>query len=45
MWVDGTGLGLYIAKKFVEMHHGEVWVESEGKGKGSSFIVEIPLDL
>ena len=38
---SGTGIGLALVKSFVELHHGEVWVESE-LGKGSDFIVEIP---
>jgi signal transduction histidine kinase len=40
---EGAGLGLYIVKKFVEMHKGKVWAESGGKGKGSTFIVELPI--
>jgi signal transduction histidine kinase len=44
VWVEGAGLGLYIARKFVEMHQGKVWVESEGKGKGSRFIAELPIE-
>jgi signal transduction histidine kinase len=39
---QGTGLGLVLVKKFVEMHGGRVWLESE-IGKGSNFIFEIPL--
>ena len=38
---SGTGIGLALVKSFVELHHGQVWVESE-LGKGSDFIVEIP---
>ena len=40
---EGTGLGLALVKKFVDMHKGKVWVESE-PGKGSCFYVEIPID-
>ena len=42
-WTEGAGLGLYIARKFVEMHNGKIWAESEGKGKGSKFYVELPI--
>jgi len=41
-WVQGTGLGLYIAKKFITMHRGKIKAESPGKGQGSSFIIELP---
>ena len=42
-WVSGLGLGLYIAKKFTELHGGKIWVESEGEGKGSTFYIELPV--
>jgi len=40
---EGAGLGLFIAKKFVEMHDGKIWAESEGKGKGSQFYIKLPI--
>jgi len=42
-WIQGAGLGLYIARQFVEMHGGKVWAESEGKNKGSQFYMKLPL--
>lgn len=39
---EGTGLGLYVAQKIVDEHHGEVKVESPGMGKGSTFSVLLP---
>ncbi len=41
--VAGTGLGLYVGRSFIEAHHGKIWIESEGAGKGSRFIVELPI--
>lgn len=42
--VGGTGLGLYVGKAIAEAHHGQVWVESDGAGLGSRFIIEIPVE-
>lgn len=39
----GTGLGLYLAKIFIDSHHGTIGVKSEGKNKGSTFTIELPL--
>lgn len=38
----GSGVGLAVAKRIVEVHHGEIWCESEGPGKGSRFYFSIP---
>jgi PAS domain S-box-containing protein len=40
---DGLGLGLSIARRIVELHHGTVKARSEGVGRGSEFVVTLPL--
>ena len=44
MDLGSTGLGLFISKEIIKLHQGEIWAESEGKGKGSTFIVKIPIE-
>jgi signal transduction histidine kinase len=41
--VHSTGYGLYIAKQIIDAHNGSIRAESEGTGKGSMFVVELPV--
>ncbi|MFK5047636.1 sensor histidine kinase, partial [Klebsiella pneumoniae] len=41
--IGGLGLGLYISRQIVLAHDGRIWAESNGRGQGSIFYVEIPL--
>lgn len=43
--VTGTGLGLYIARKMAREMKGDVTAKSDGEGKGSTFTIELPLQL
>ena len=41
--VKGTGLGLFIVRSVAKRHGGRVWAESEGPGRGSTFILQLPI--
>jgi len=41
--IGGTGLGLYISKELITLHEGKIWVESEGRNKGSTFFFSLPI--
>jgi signal transduction histidine kinase len=41
--IRGSGLGLFIVRAIVRLHHGKVWAESEGAGKGTTFHILLPL--
>jgi len=43
MRVKGTGLGLYIVRSVAKRHGGRAWAESEGPGRGSTFILQLPI--
>ncbi len=41
--VPGTGLGLYIVRSVAKRHGGRAWAESEGPGRGSTFVLQLPI--
>jgi two-component system, OmpR family, sensor histidine kinase SenX3 len=41
--IKGTGLGLYIVRSVAKRHRGRAWAESEGPGRGSTFVLQLPL--
>lgn len=43
LYAQGTGLGLYVARSFIEMHKGTISARSEGRDMGSTFDIDIPI--
>jgi two-component system, OmpR family, sensor histidine kinase SenX3 len=41
--VKGTGLGLFIVRSVAKRHGGRAWAESEGPGRGSTFVLQLPI--
>ena len=42
--IEGAGLGLYISRQIINSHKGKINVFSEGRGKGTRFMVNLPID-
>jgi signal transduction histidine kinase len=41
--VKGTGLGLFIVRSVAKRHGGRAWAESEGPGRGATFVLQLPI--
>jgi len=39
---EGTGMGLALVKRIVELYEGRIWVESAGPGQGANFLFTLP---
>ena len=39
----GRGIGVYITGHIIRAHNGKIWAESQGKGKGTTFFIELPV--